>query len=156
MRRSLDDLSPYANYMQHNHESIDHRKVFFLSFWWSCFHVRIQMGWIPNSRHLPHTQLKFIEVVTLEPITTIHKCIFCVILFCAPCVPYVLCIPPNGFFFCFSSHSKPTLVPCEYLWIFKSKLFCFSFVSAFLLFSFLFLSVLCCVAFLRSVIWRVN
>lgn len=60
------------------------------------------------------------------------------------------------FFFCFSSHSKPTLVPCEYLWIFKSKLFCFSFVSAFLLFSFLFLSVLCCVAFLRSVIWRVN
>lgn len=101
MRRSLDDLSPYANYMQHNHESIDHRKVFFLSFWWSCFHVRIQMGWIPHSRHLPHTQLKFIEVVTLEPITTIHKCIFCVILFCAPCVPYVLCIPPNGFFSAF-------------------------------------------------------
>lgn len=81
--------------------------------------------------------------------TNLHpfKCVFCVILFCFTllCVPYVLCIPLNCFYF--SVSFQFLIVPCVYLWILKVSFFSVFFISV---------SVLCCDIFLRSAMWRVN
>lgn len=124
-------------------DSIDQKKLFFVEFLFLSSGFKVSHCFVGDYRIVSSTFSNMINYVQSKVLkvfqnfryfshhhlwTNLHpfKCVFCVILFCFTllCVPYVLCIPLNCFYF--SVSFQFLIVPCVYLWILKVSFFLFS------------------------------